>query len=179
MVVSIHIGFRHCGKKTISVIVDYTIKARQLNPTTVIYVANVELFDGGKTNDHWCIRFLVPTIEAFSMSFHNFLEKFIRKVLITDSVLSSIGAFELMVFQNRIDQLDFHQQQQTDLNILRDYMISKSIAVIEHNDLFYGDLIFHDEPDLAMFLYKNENEKFVSHEELQNIKMLASEGVIY
>ena len=56
-------------------------------------------------------------------------------------------------------------------------MISKSIAVIEHNDLFYSDLIFNDEPDLAMFRYKNENEKFVSHEELQNIKMLASKGV--
>ena len=56
-----------------------------------------------------------------------------------------------MVFQNRIDQLDFPQQQQTDLNILRDYMIFKSIAVIEHNDLFYGDLIFNEEPNLAMF----------------------------
>ena len=112
------------------------------------------------------------------MSFHNFLEKFFRRVLITDSVLSSIGAFELMVFQNRIDKLDFPQQQQTDLNILRDYMISKSIAVIEHNDLFYGDLIFNDEPDLAMFRYKNENKNFLSHEELQNIKMLVSEGVI-
>ena len=175
---SIHIGFRHCGKKTISVIVEYTIKARQLNPTKVIYVADVELFDKNKTKDHWCIRFLVPITETFSMSFHDILEKFIQKVLITDSVLSSIGAFELMVFQNKIDQLDFHQQQQTDLNILRDYMISKSIAVIEHNDLFYGDLIFNDEPDLAMFRYKNENEKFVSHEELQNIKMLALEGVI-
>ena len=177
MVVAIHIGFRHCGKKTISVIVDYTIKARQLNPTTVIYVADVELLDGGETKDHWCIRFIVRIIEAFSMSFHDFLEKFIRRVLITDSVLSSIGAFELIMFQNRINQLDFPQQQQTDLNIVRDYMISKSIAVIEHNDLFYGDLIFNDEPDLAMFRYKNE--KFVSHEELQNIKMLASEGVIY
>ena len=154
MVVSIHIGFRHCWKKTISVIVDYTIKARQINPTTVMYVAVVELLDMGKTKDHWCIRFLVPTIDAFRMSFHDFLEKFIRRLLITDYVLSSIGAFELMMFQNRIDQLDFPQQQQTDLNILRDYMISKSIAVIEHNDLVYGDLIFNDEPDLAMFRYK-------------------------
>ena len=57
-------------------------------------------------------------------------------------------------------------------------MISISIAVIEHNDLFYGDLIFNDEPDLATFRYKNKNGKFLSHEELQNIKMLASEGVI-
>ena len=158
---------------------DYTIKARQLNPTTVIYVADVELLDGGKTNDQWCIRFLVPIIEAFSMSFHDFLKKFIQRVLITDSVLSSIGAFELMVFQHKIDQLDFPKQQQTDLNILKDYMISKSIAVIEHNDLFFGYLIFNDKPDLAMFRHKNENKKFVTHEELQNIKMLASESVIY
>ena len=116
---SIHIGFRHCGKKTISVIVDYTIKARQLNPTKLIYVADVDLLDGDKTKDHWCICFLVPIIEAFSMSFQDFLEKFILRVLITDSVLSSIGAFKLMVFQNRIDQLDFPQQQQTYLNIFK------------------------------------------------------------
>ena len=57
-------------------------------------------------------------------------------------------------------------------------MICKNIAVIEHNDLFYGDFIFIDQPDLAMFRYNNENEKFVSHKELQNMKMLASEGVI-
>ena len=117
-------------------------------------------------------------MEAFSMSFHDFLEKFIQRVVITDSVLSSIGAFELMVFHNRIDQVDFSQQQRTNLNILRNYMISKSIAVIQHNDLFYGDLIVNDEPDLAMFRYKNEYEKFVSHGKLQNIKILASEGVI-
>ena len=48
MVVSIHIGFRYCGKKTISVIVDYSIKARQINLTTVIYVMDVELLDGGE-----------------------------------------------------------------------------------------------------------------------------------
>ena len=72
MVVSIHIGFRHCGKKTISVIVDYSIKARQINPTTVIYVVNVKLLDGGEIKNHWCIRFLVPIIEACSTSFHDF-----------------------------------------------------------------------------------------------------------
>ena len=112
------------------------------------------------------------------MSFHDFLEQFIRKVLITDSVLISIGAFELIVFQNWIDLLDFPQQQQTNLNISRDYINSKSISVIKHNEFFYGDLIFNDEPDLAMFRYKNENEKFLSHTELQNIKMLVSESVI-
>ena len=86
MVLSIHIGFRHCGTKTISVIVNYTIKSRQLIPTTVIYVVDVELIDGGNTKYHSCIRFLVPTIEAFRKSFHDFLEKFIGRVLITDFV---------------------------------------------------------------------------------------------
>ena len=47
MLMSILIGFRHCEKKTISVIVDYTTKSRQLNPTTVIYAVDVELLDGG------------------------------------------------------------------------------------------------------------------------------------
>ena len=137
MVVSIHIGFRHCGKKTISVIVDYTIKARQLNPTTVIYLLDVELLDGGEIKNHWCIRFLVPINEACNTSFHDFLEKFIRRVFITDSGLSYIGAFELMVFQNRMDQLDFFKQQQTALDILRDFMFLKGITVIKHHDLFF------------------------------------------
>ena len=77
MVVSIHIGLRHCGKKTISVIVDYSIKARQIKPTTVIYVVDVDLLDGGEIKNHWCIRFLVSINEACSTSFNNFLEKFI------------------------------------------------------------------------------------------------------
>ena len=63
-----------------------------------------------------------------------------------------------MEFQNSMDQLEFPKQQQTALNILRDYMISKSTTVIEHDDLFIRDVIFNKEPDLAMFRYKNVNE---------------------
>ena len=37
--------------------------------------------------------------------------------------------------------------------------------------------IFNNEPDLAMFRYKNTNDKFMSHEELHNIKMQCSKGV--
>ena len=48
-------------------------------------------------------------------------------------------------------QLDFPKQQQTGLDILRDYMISKSIIVIEHADLFIGEIICNKEPDLEMF----------------------------
>ena len=83
-------------------------------------------------------------------------------------MLSSIGAFELMVFKNRMDQLDHFKQQQTALNILRDFMILKSITVIEHDDLFFGNAIFNDEPDLAMFRFKKQT-KIVSHENLDMI----------
>ena len=105
MVSSIHIGFRHCEKMTISIIVYYTVKSRQLNPTTVIFVVNVELLDRGEVKNQWCICFLVPITEASHVSFHDILDRFIQKVLITDSVLSSIKAL-----------IDF-QQKQTSLHI--------------------------------------------------------------
>ena len=47
---------------------------------------NVELLDAGEITDDWYIRVLVPVSEAFGQSFDNFLKKFIRTVLITDSV---------------------------------------------------------------------------------------------
>ena len=52
MVVSIYIGFKHCGKKTISIIGNYTIKAQQLNPTTVIYVLDVDLLNGAEIKNY-------------------------------------------------------------------------------------------------------------------------------
>ena len=83
-----------------------------------------------------------------------------------------------MVFQNRIDQLDFPDKQHTALDMLRDFMILKSITVIEHDDLFFGGAIFNDDPDLAMFRYKKET-KIVSYENLENdIKMQVSKGVL-
>ena len=158
MVKFIHIGFKHCGRKINSINVDYTIKTRQINFTTVIYAVNVDLLNAGEITEDWYIRFLVPDSEAFGQSFEDFLEQFIRTVLITDSVLSSIGAYELTAFQNSIDQLDFVNQQQTLLNNLKEYMISKSITVIEHDDLFIGNAIFLNKPDLAIFRYQTKNE---------------------
>ena len=164
MVLSIHIGFRHSGKRTISVIVNYTIKTRQLNPTTVIFVVNVELLDGGEVMNQWCIRFLVVLTEASHVSFHNFLDRFIRKVLITDSLLSSIGAFELMQFKNKISQIDF-QQKQTSPDILNDYMFSKRITIIEKDD-FYFNAHSNNEPHLHVFRVKQDDNEFVSDEEV-------------
>ena len=87
------------------------------------------------------------------------MEKFITRILITDTVLSSIGAFKLIVFQNRIDQLDFPDEQYTALDMLKDFMILKSITVIEHDDLLFGEAILNDEPDLAMFRYIKKKRK--------------------
>ena len=56
-----------------------------------------------------------------------------------------------MVFQNRTDQLDFTDKQHTALYMLKDFMILKSITVIEHDDFLFGEAIFNDELDLAMF----------------------------
>ena len=164
-------------KKTISAIVDYTIKSRQLNPTTVIYVVDVELLDGGKVKIIGVYVFLYPPSNPSVSNSTIFWKNSFERVLITNAVLRSIGAFELMKFQNRIKQLDFSKQQQTALNIFRDYIISKGSAVIEHYDLLIGDAIFNNEPNLAMFRYKNTNEPFMSHEELHNIKMQNSKGV--
>ena len=68
-------------------------------------------------------------VRQFSKEFHS-------KVFIIYYVLSSINDFELMVFQNMIDQLNFSKQQQTALDILRDFMFLKGITDIEHDDLF-------------------------------------------
>ena len=163
MVVSIHIGYRNCGKRPISVIVDYTIKSRQLNPTTVKFVVNVELLDGGVVKNQWCIRFLVPITETSHVSFNNFLDRFIRKVLITDSVLNSIGAIELTEFKNKTSQIDF-QQKQKSLDILKDYMFSKGITIIEH-DNFYFNANSNNEPHLHVFRFIQDDEEFVSNEE--------------
>ena len=53
-----------------------------------------------------------------------------------------------------MDQLDFPKQQQTALDMLRNFMILKNITVIEHDDFLFGGAIFNDDPDLAMFRYK-------------------------
>ena len=47
-------------------------------------------------------------------------------------------------------------------------MILKSITVIEHDDLFFGETIFNDEPDLAMFRNKKEDKNIVKHENLDH-----------
>ena len=77
-----------------------------------------------------------------------------------------------------MDQLYFTDKQHTALNMLRDFMILKSITVIEHDDLVFGGAIFNDDPDHAMLRYKKET-RIVSYENLENdIKMQVSKGVL-
>ena len=71
----------------------------------------------------------------------------------------------------------YRQQQQTALNIFKDYLILKSITVIENNDIFFNDGIFNDIPKLAIFRCNNKNEKFMSHKKLPYIKMQVLEVV--
>ena len=103
---SFPIGRRQCGEKKISGEVTYTIKARQINISTFIYAVGVILVNGNKNKDHWVLRFLVPISHHIRYWFITFLQRLIRTVIITDSVLYSIGALELMKFQNKIDQHD-------------------------------------------------------------------------
>ena len=85
-----------------------------------------------------------------------------------------------MVFQKRIDQLDFPHQQHTALDMLQDFMIFKSITVIEHNDLFVDEAILNDESDLAMFRYKKVDKKIVNQENLDHdIKLPVTKHVFW
>ena len=98
--------------------------------------------------------------------FLNFLQNFICKVFVTDDVLSFIGAPELMEIQNQINQLYFKQDQEAALNSFRDKMLTMGISIIEHSDLFVGASPSNEEMHLARFRFKEDDEDFVSDEEL-------------
>ena len=137
---------------------DYSIKARQINPTTVIYVMDVELLDWSEIKNYWCIRFLVPISEACSMSFHDFLEKFIRRVLITDIVLSSIWRF----WSDGVSKQDRPTRYSWPAAHIARY-VKRFHDPQEHHCnwtwwSFFDEAILNDEPDLAMFRYKKRQE---------------------
>ena len=113
------IGRRQCGENKILVEVKYTIKARQINLSTFINAVGVTLVDGNKNKDHCVLRFLVPCNHHLQLSFYSFLERLIRTVIISEPVLYSITAVELMKFQNIIDQHDITVQEKAELENLR------------------------------------------------------------
>ena len=79
----------------------------------------VTLVDGNKNKDQWVLRFLVLCNHHLKLSFYSFLGPLIKTVIITDSVLYSIGAVELMKFKNKIDQHDITVQENAKLEDLR------------------------------------------------------------
>ena len=99
------------------------------------------------------------------ISFYNFIQHFVRNVFVTDDVLLSINAPELIEFTNKIDQLDYHQHQEAALDRVLKEIITLGISIIEHNDLFFGAYC-NNEYHLSRFQFKEEDAEFVSSEEL-------------
>ena len=168
MVFSIHIGFRHCGKKTISVIVDYNIKAWQLNPTTVIYVLDVELLDGVKIKNNWCIRFLFPISEACSTSFHDFFGKIHSESPYYWPCIKLHWRFwaDGVSKQDRLTWFSWKTAHSA-------RYVKRFHDPQEHYRhrtwwFLFGEAIFNDEFDLAMFPYKKEDKTILSHENLDH-----------
>ena len=56
----------------------------------------------------------------------------------------------MMKFQNKFKDHDLSQEQNARLDNLRGKMLLMGITIIEH-DLFVGNAISTEEPDLAMF----------------------------
>ena len=75
-----------------------------------------------------------------------------------------------MKFQNKFKEHDLSQEENARLDNLRRRMLSIIITIIEHEDLFFGSGISTEEPDLAMFRYKKEDEELL-------MKMQAPESV--
>ena len=97
------IGDTTCGNEKSQVYVKYYFKTRQISLLTVIDTVE-KIFLMAKTMKQWSAFPRVFCKFNGSFILMVFLKEFIRIVLITDSVLFSIGATELMKFQNKIEQ---------------------------------------------------------------------------
>ena len=148
----------------------YTLTGRPINLITDIVALAIDLLDGKDIKNHWNLRVLVPNKHSASQSFILLLESFIRDVFITDSVLNNICAFTLMKFQNKFKDHDLSQEENARLDNLRRRMLLMGITIIEHEDLIFVGGISTEEPDLAMFRYKEEDKELL-------MKMRAPESV--
>ena len=128
-------------------------------------MVEIDLLEGKCRMRRWIIRFLVPTFYSMQISFLYFFQHFVRKVFVTNDVLISIGAPELFEFKNKIEQLDYNQDQEAALDRLRDEMLTLFISIIEHNNLFVGANC-NNEYHLSRFQFKEEEAEFVSSDEL-------------
>ena len=85
-------------------------------------------------------------------------------------MLNSICAFSLIKFQKRFKNHDLSQKENARLDNLKRRMFLICITIIEHEDLCFDGAIFKEEPDIAMFRYKYEDEELF-------MKMKAPESV--
>ena len=166
------LGYRQFGLKEIRIRVKYLLKKRLINLTTDIVAVAINLLDGKDINNHWSLLFLVPNKHSYSQSFILLIQSFIRDVFITDSVLNSICTFNLIKFQNKFKDHDISQEENTKFDNLRRRMFLMGITIIEHEDLCFYGAISKEEPDLAMFRYKNEDEELL-------MKMQVPESVFW
>ena len=155
------IGYRQCGVNEIPIRVKYKLKKRPIYLTTDIVALAVDLLDGKNIKNHWNLRVLFSNKHSSSQSFIILLERFIRDVFITESVLNTIFAFNLMKFQNKFKDHDLSQEENASLDNLIRRMLLICITIIEHEDLFFGGGISTEEPDLAMFRLKEEDEELL------------------
>ena len=153
-------GYRNSRLNEISIRIKYTLKGRPINLTTDIVGLAIDLLDGKDIKNHWNLRDLVPNKNSSSQSFILLLENFIRDIFIADSVLNNICAFNLMKFQNKFKDYDLSRRYAR-LDNLRRRMLLMGTTIIEQEDLFFCGGISTEEPDLAMFRYKEEDEKLL------------------
>ena len=164
------IGYRQCGLNEIPIRVKYILKGPPINFATDIVALAIDLLDGKLIKNYWSLRLLVPNKHSSSQSFILLLENFIRDVFITNSVLNSMCAFNLMKFQNKFKDHNLSQEENARLDNLRKRMLLMGITIIEHNDLFFSGSIPKEEPDLAIFRYNEKDDNLLK-------KMQAPESV--
>ena len=105
------IGYRQCGLKEILIRLKYILKERPIKLTTDIVAVAIDLLDGNVINNHWCLRFVVLNKHFSSESFILLLQSFIGDVIITDFVLNSIYAFNMMKFHNKFQDYDLSKEK--------------------------------------------------------------------
>ena len=135
------IGYRQCGLNEIPIRVKYTLNGRPINLTTDIVALAIDLLDGKLCKNLWSLRVLVPNKHSSSQSFILLLESFINDVVITDSVLNSICAFNLLKFKNKFKDYNQSQGKNARLDNLKSRMFLMGITIIKHKDLFFGGSI--------------------------------------
>ena len=148
----------------------YILKGRPINLTTDIVGFAIDLLDGKLIKNHWSLRVLVPNKHSLSQSFILLLERFIRDVFITDSVLNSICGFNLIKFQNKLKYQNLSQENNARLDNISRRKRLMGITIIDNEDLFFGGFISKENPDLAILRYKEEEEELL-------MKMQAPESV--